>query len=352
MDILTVTPMISIRPNRISCTQLVRRIRTGNFASADAGSEQPRPAVASQPRAVPVQKPKLVKMFHNFEISKNSARNLKDKIQYLFQFAKSRKIKTYNGKVIPNFKICFLTLTLPAPQVHNTAEITKDCLDAFLQVLRQRLSLKNYVWRMEFQANGNVHYHIATDVYIDYYFARKHWNAILETKGYVSAFAEKMMKLNYTDYARRFNPTGQTSPDVLYKRYVRGRAEKWRNPNTVDVKNAKSSDNIASYISKYFSKKEKKASKNPLDNEDNSFALRLCFWSRSLSKCKAESMPADYYAPDLVYYFERDASVLRCVFDYCRVYYYAFNQINVGLRAWLGEYFRLFMRSIEYEPAT
>lgn len=352
MEILTVTPMISIRPNRLSVTKLVRRIQTGKFfdepATTNAATAPPAPAVVTPA----LKLPKLVKKFHNFKISENSQRNLRDKISYLFQFAKSRSIKTYSGKTIPNFKICFLTLTLPATQQQPTADINKNCLEPLLEVLRKRLSMQNYVWRLEHQANGNVHYHIATDTYIDYFFVQKHWNLILEKYGYVSRFASKMLAMPYTEYHKRYSKNGEISPGVTYKRWVKGKSEKWQKPNTVDVKNAKSSDNIGYYISKYFSKKEKSSKCNILDNEDNSFALRLCFWSRSLSKCKAESMPHDYYAYDLVQIFDRCKEALRCAFDYCTVYYFSFNQLPKVVKSILGEFFNDMKREIQYCPAA
>lgn len=351
MEHISVTPMISIRPNRLSVTQLVRRTQLGQFFKKPENVQILTISNLSQDVTSDVKKKVLEKKFHNFSISVNSQRNLKDKISYLFQFAKSRRIKTYNGKVIPNFKVCFLTLTLPATQKHCTSEISKELLDTFLQVLRQRLGMQNYVWRLEFQSNGNVHYHIATDVYIDYYFARKHWNNICEKLGYVSDYQKSMQKLSYTDYCKKYNSAGNIPADVLYKRWVRGKSEKWRNPNSVDVKNAKSSDNIAWYISKYFSKSEKGAKCNALDNEENSFALRLCFWSRSLSRCKSESMPFDYYAYDLIKIFENCEEVLRVCYDYCRVYYFSFSRLPARVKSIIGAFFNEMRAEINYLPA-
>lgn len=351
MEQISVTPMISIRPNRLSVTQLVRRTQLGfnkivGNVGADTQTQKVLPAQIKSNAQIC-----LKKKFHNFSISVNSQRNLRDKISYLFQFAKGRSVKTYSGKTIPNFKVCFLTLTLPAKQVHATAEINSQCLEPFLEVLRKRLKMCNYVWRLEHQSNGNVHYHIATDTYIDYFFALKHWNNITEKLGYVSLFSSKMQALPYTEYHKRYSHNGEISPDITYKRWVKGKAEKWRNPNTVDVKNAKSSDNIGYYISKYFSKKESGTKCNVLDNEENSFALRLCFWSRSLSKCKAEAMPFDYYAYDLINIFDKCKEVLRCAFDYCTVYYYSFNQLPKNIKSIVGEYFNNMKREICYVPA-
>lgn len=351
MEQISVTPMISIRPNRISLTQFVRRIKLYDLLASPNGGFTSGSSAGTARTTTQSVKPKLVKKFHNFEISVNSQRNLRDKISYLFQFAKSRSVKTYSGKTIPNFKICFLTLTLPSAQVHPTADISKMCLEPLLEILRKRLNMANYVWRMEFQANGNVHYHLATDTYIDYFFVQKHWNAILEKLGYVSRFANIMQSMPYTEYLKRYSQNGKVPAEIIYKRWVKGKSEKWQKPNTVDVKSAKSSDSIGYYISKYFSKKEKGAKQNALDNQENAFALRLCFWSRSLSRCKSESMPFDYYAQDLVKYFTACKEVMRYVFDYCTVLYFSFNKLPPILRSVLGEYFGAMQREINYAPA-
>lgn len=350
--ILSFTPMLSIRPDRISLTQLVsKKFRnalgfyvTKEVAPLQAGET---PALRSQ-----VDKPILEKKFHNFEISVNSARNLKDKVSYLFQFAKPRNIKTVNGKNLLGFKVCFLTLTLPSKQVHTTAEITKTCLDDFLQKLRKHLGMQNYVWRMEFQANGNVHYHICTDTYIDYYYARKEWNKSLNQLGYVSAYASRMQSMPFWEYQENAKNGKYYNPEKCYKTYLEGKKHGWQQPNSVDVKNAKSSDNIGSYISKYFSKKEKTAKCNALDNESNAFALRLCFWSRSLSRCKSESMPLDYYSANIVELFRQCQCAREIVFDYCRVMYYSFYKLPAFLKELLGRYFTAVMSEADYIPAS
>ena len=80
MEQLSITPMVSIRPDRISFTTFVRRIRLFELlAPAPAGGTSASNAGEARNASQSVL-PKLVKKFHNFEISKNSQRNLKDKI--------------------------------------------------------------------------------------------------------------------------------------------------------------------------------------------------------------------------------------------------------------------------------
>ena len=297
---------------------------------------------------------KIKKQFHNFTISKNSQRNLRSKIEYLFLYARKRRIKTYNGKTIPNFKVVFLTLKMPSKQIHPSSVIIVECLQPFLDLLRKRLGMRNYVYRVEFQKNGNVHFHIVTDTYIDYYFALKHWNRFLNKLGYIDAFAEKMRALSINEYANRYGNDFQGKKidfNVIKKRYENGKKSKWRNPNSVDVKNAKSGDNLGLYISKYFSKNENGAKQNELDNEENSFALRLCYWSRSLSQMKPESMPLDYYDVDVFRELAKEENVTICYYDYCTVIYFDYNKLSGLAKDYLKYYFAELRREVGYIPA-
>lgn len=297
---------------------------------------------------------KLEKKFHNFEISVNSQKNLRSKIEWLFQYARSRNVKTYSNRIIKNYKCGFITLTLPSKQKHNTGYIITQMLDEFLQNLRKRVKMINYVWRLEFQGNGNAHFHIVTDSYVDYYLALKLWNKILNKHGYIEPYKNKMSALTYNQYAEKFGKkkNGEKIPhEVIFKRYNYGKSTNWSNPNTVDCKNISKGGSISFYISKYFSKKEKGSKKNDLDNEENSFALRLCFWSRSLSRCKSESMPIEYYDANVFELLKNDPSVNVAYYDYCTVIYYEFHLLSGFIREILHKYFLECRRVDEYVPA-
>lgn len=52
----------------------------------------------------------------------------------------------------------------------------------------------------EFQGNGNLHYHIVTDTYIDYFLAQKIWNRIINKLGYVDVYTAKFSAMSLHDY--------------------------------------------------------------------------------------------------------------------------------------------------------
>lgn len=266
--------------------------------------------------------------FHNFAISEQARKTMLLKIQWLYFMAKSRYKKSITGKEIHNFKLNFITLTLASKQLHPTAQITKECFNQFMTELRERYKIDNYVWRLEFQKNGNVHYHIVTDTYTDFHIVQKVWNRCQEKLGYVTAYEKKHALMTLNDYVNAYSNNGEVPFETLRYRYAKGRSLNWRVPNSTDVKSVSSGKKISFYISKYFSKKENKNNAcNPLDNKENSLGLRLWFCSRSLSKVDKIS---DFIHSKSVDFLEIVTSVkdtLCVVHDYCVSYFYSFSSL-------------------------
>ena len=67
--------------------------------------------------------------WHGFKLSESGRKTMQLKINWLYFMAKSRYKKTLRGVEIYNFKINFITLTLPAKQMHPTAVITKNAFN-------------------------------------------------------------------------------------------------------------------------------------------------------------------------------------------------------------------------------
>lgn len=346
LDRYIFTPKISLRPNQVSKYNevLIRNLTTGEL----------NPIPKTRNKVIDFdtfEEIKLVKKFHNFKISPAAQKKIKTKINWLYLLARSKYTKTYSGKEIFNFKINFLTLTLPSTQIHNTQTITNECFNQFLTEIRERTKMVNYVWRLEFQKNGNLHYHIVTDTYIDYFFAQKIWNRIINKLGYVDRFTNIFKDLSLSQYNARTNANGQTNFDVIAKRYAKGKAEKWTNPPSIDVKVCTSNKMIAYYISKYFGKK---SANNPicnsLDNEENSFSIRLWFCSRSLSKLDSIS---DYeeHAPINFYEFLKGTNkVTEIIFDYARCLYFELSEMSNYIKSVLYPIFNNYARDTGYQP--
>jgi hypothetical protein len=354
-------PKFSMIPDKICLYNevSVRKINTDDYYNANELK-----SLYDQEKGIKKEKKQLIRKFHNFEISENAYRNLKKKITWLYYLAKSRHIKTHSGKEIYNFKMLFLTLTLPSKQKHNTSFITKNFFNQFITEMRAITKMKNFVWRLEFQSNGNVHYHIVTDTYIDYFTARRVWNRILEKEGYVSDYAEKFKKMNLSEYfsyitTQAFKYDEQCFEkdyykfDAVAKRYALQKKEGFMQPNTIDVKSVSNSKKISSYISKYFGKnKEGNNNCNYLDDVTNSSNLRLWFCSRSLSKLKSicEYIDEINWSPDRI--LEKSQHIKYVVHQYCTVIYFEFSQLPNKTKRIFAQLFYRYAKLCGYLPAT
>lgn len=294
----------------------------------------------------------IKKDFHNFKISENAYRNLKRKINWLYYLSKSKKVKTYNGKEIYNFKVAFITLTLPAKQKTPTATVTKELLNNFLTEVRQRTEMINYVWRLEFQKNGNVHYHLITDTYLDYFFIKKIWNRLLKSKGYIKEYQEKMNRLTLSEYNNVYNQNSKIEFNKMAKRYARNKRENWSNPPSVDVKSVISDKAIANYISKYFSKNSiGETIKNELDNEGNSKSLRLWYCSRSLSKMKTISNFCEAVLYDIFAIVSFAEKTTKIIGKYATSIYFEIKELPHNSRKWIEMIFRDYSQKQGYVPS-
>ncbi len=110
-----------------------------------------------------------------------------------FMIYRTRRQSTFNARSQRNVKwrVNFVTVTLSSKQRHDVETLKRSIFDPFLQSLRRRFKVKNYVWRVERQKNGNVHWHIITDTWVDWAELRNCWNRHQEKLGYVSAFLKK-----------------------------------------------------------------------------------------------------------------------------------------------------------------
>jgi hypothetical protein len=155
------------------------------------------------------------------EISQKAERRIKTAIDWLLFMALPKKAKAPKTGKEFSFKINFITLTLAAPQMHPDKVISASCLHQFLIEARQQWGLQNYVWRAEAQRNGNIHFHIVTDVFCPWSQVKRTWNRIQEKLGYVTAFQAK---------------------------------HGHRDPNSTDIHSVARIKNISAYLAKYCAK--------------------------------------------------------------------------------------------------
>lgn len=192
------------------------------------------------------------------KLSQSAKRRLQDALAWFQLLAKEKEVPHEGGKI--KFRTNFFTLTLSAKQMHTDKFIKSEMLDPLLKRLRDGHGMKAYLWRAEAQENGNIHFHILTNVYCHHKELRHYWNKIQATHGYIKAYSEAN--------------SGKTDP------------------NSTDVHATYKVRNLGGYLTKYMAKE------SPGQREIDG---RQWFLSQSLSKIKPIIRQGEVsdYAPSL-----------------------------------------------------
>ena len=139
-------------------------------------------------------------------------------------------------------------------------------LKYFLEKLQYTIGKFNYIWKLEFQENGNIHWHIMQDKTVDWKVVRGIWNNT--QKEYVDEYQIKMKtkyKNGYYYDKKMTDKNGKIiDEETQKKRYNAGRKANWRNPNSTDIKIIKQEEynQIGNYINKYITKQETEKNQN------------------------------------------------------------------------------------------
>jgi hypothetical protein len=345
----TVISKASIRPNKIVFyNQFIRNDHFVCSDNSDNGSLSPDDDKQLQVKAMSLP----VCNLHGFNLSVKATARIKEKISWLYELAKNKTIVTKNNKTLHSYKMNFITLTLPAVQEHSTQEITSSCLNQFLIECKLKYNMLNYVWRLEFQKNGNVHYHIATDTFIDYTDCKLIWNRCIAKLGYIRRYQEKFTNMTYSDYARNYSNGGKINAPKLRERYGRGVATRWDSPNTIDVRAVNNAKNIASYISKYITKNDGCPVSDIVSNREPATTnLRLWFCSRSLSALDKITIFIDEIDDTIDAIFNNLSNIKRYFLDYVSLWFWNKKDQSNSCLAALYKLFHSYAHERDYIPA-
>jgi hypothetical protein len=184
---------------------------------------------------------KKQKAGYNGYISQKTAREVTRRISNLLEIAPA-----------VNRLVTFVTLTLPSQQKHSDNFVKRYMLGEFLEYLQKEHQVKMYIWKAEAQKNGNIHFHIMADSFLDNVtklrikkqgLINKAWNAICAKYGYLDSYKQDRLK----DYKE-----GKLTPDQVKWH----KAFKFSVPNSTDVHKLKSKTKPEAYIVKYIAKPE------------------------------------------------------------------------------------------------
>lgn len=188
------------------------------------------------------------------QVSKIAKKKITRAIDYVTAVTPQKK--AYNRFTNKSFqyKLTFVTLTLPSKQIHDDKIIIRECLNQLLIELKKYHQVKNYVWRAEKQKNGNVHFHILCDKFIFFQELRDRWNRIINKLGYVDRYQKNQQNW----HASGFKPRPYLFPTWPLRKqkaaYERGARTHWSSPNSTDIHKLYKIHNVKDYLSKYMGK--------------------------------------------------------------------------------------------------
>lgn len=282
-------------------------------------------------------------------LSKKARRRIESKIQWLLTFSKTKRIfNDYTNRYF-NFKINFITLTLPTLQSHHDTTIKSKCFNQFLTELRRFHSLYNYVWRAECQRNGNIHFHIATDTYFPWYIVRSLWNRQLRKLGYINRYHQKFSGMDFNQYKAYCNSIGINDLSTIHSRYQYGNKTNWKDPNTTDIHSVHKVKNISAYLAKYMAKVEKGKSKgDSYDLKDRRITGRNWGCSQSLSRCKSIIDWADDLTDRIIDCARATLKPFELHDSYFHCYFFDFHKLTGELKTVINQIFLDYKETIEY----
>ncbi|MCD9609790.1 rolling circle replication-associated protein [Tenacibaculum maritimum] len=166
----------------------------------------------------------------------------------------------YSKKPDENDKyLAFVTLTLPYAQMHTDA-VLRCSLIKFIDNLRKTYGVEHYVWKAEAQKNGNIHFHLIIDKYIDMDDIKRLWNKQLSKLGYIQKYAEKRRKEGFI-YKPFYMYKGvkvksKKSYEEQKKYFEYEKSIGFSSPYSTEIKSLKDVSDTSAYIMKYMDKLE------------------------------------------------------------------------------------------------
>jgi len=199
----------------------------------------------------------LIENKRSSTLSRKAIRRLTNSVNWLV--ASSKKKWVYDKRLDKRFgfKVNFVTLTLPTLN-HDISDhhFKSVLLHNFINTCRNKYDMKNYVWKVEAQANGNIHAHFTTDTFIHWKDLRNVWNTILAKNGIIEKYHNKHKDISFDDYSNLYNSDNSKTTEALKKSFDYGVSTNWNDPNTTDVHAVWKVKDIAAYLAKYMGKKE------------------------------------------------------------------------------------------------
>lgn len=157
------------------------------------------------------------------QITQHSKKRIARAISLLNQMSPWKKVLSPFSKKLIDFKLSFMTLTIPDNTYIEGKAAYQRLLKPFLRKMKNKYGLNSYVWKAELQQRGQIHYHITSNCYIPYSAIQQEWNNIIRKEGLMDEFITK---------------------------------HGHDNPHSTEIKSVKNVSNIEAYLVKYVCKED------------------------------------------------------------------------------------------------
>ena len=236
---------------------------------------------------------------NNGFLSIHAKRKMDKSVDYLLSISDRKKIYSTVQQKYITYRIVFVTLTLPSKQVHTDKDITNLCLNQLFVELSKYHGVKYYIWRAEKQQNGNIHYHILINQFVEWSVLRKRWNRILNKLGYVDRYQAYMKKFYEKGFRLTNHKLDKRTEEQQRKAYIIGQKSDWTSPNSTDIHDTRNVTDIKAYISKYMSK-QPDVDLNSDNLEESTLIVNGRLWScsQNLSDIKGCQLVEDWSISD------------------------------------------------------
>lgn len=193
-----------------------------------------------------------------------------------------RRIFNPVSKCHHDFHLSFVTLTISSKE-NVDYKTSMEMLEKFTRWLRLSKSCQSYVWRLELQKRGMIHFHIAVDQFIHHSHVRAKWNDIQSKHGLIL---------------------------------------KGMNPNSTDIHSTLDIENMSSYMAKYMAKEDNNV---PLMNELGIKKVWGCSENlQGLPRPTIEIYPETRRGADIMDFLQVSVKDPFFASDYC-VYYSGYS---------------------------
>lgn len=119
------------------------------------------------------------KKTYSGEVTEGTRKRILRTVELLLQTTARERIRnTVTGKMMSHW-LSFVTLTMPTDKQMSLTESNNKLLAPWVRKIKNDCGLKTYIWKLEFQERGVIHYHLTTPTFIEHTKVRDTWNNIL-----------------------------------------------------------------------------------------------------------------------------------------------------------------------------